>query len=201
MSTSTEVVLALTVGCVLMVIGIMLVIRFVKNRTAKGALVVVMGCAVLATAGVLTCRLVLHEELDDVHPYILDITDPLAQRSEWLWVIPMYMGEPISNHPHWVKELKDSGKKIGLHGVHHTKREFGTDRSDEYIDKGIKEFTKAFGYRPTHFKAPNLSLTPKNREKLENRGLVIRGTLNQVLHSVHHTKNKGRRPNGELLGE
>ena len=149
---------------------------------------------------ILLCRISLHEELDDVHPYILGIDDPLAQRSAWLWVIPMYMGEPISNHPHWVQELKDSGKKIGLHGVYHTKHEFGIDRSDEYIDKGINEFTKAFGYRPTHFKAPGLKLTKANRIKLEKRGLIIQGLLNQILHTVHHSP-KGRRNNGWLLGE
>ena len=146
----------------------------------------------------------LHEELDDVHPYILNIddieNDPLVQRSKWLWVIPLYMGEPLSNHPQWIKKLKDSGKRIGLHGVYHTKTEFGIDRSDEYIDKGIDEFTKAFGYHPTHFKAPGLELTTSNREKLEARGLKIKGKFNQIIHQVHHSP-KGRRENGWLIGE
>jgi hypothetical protein len=201
MNTSTKVVLAIIIGCVLLVTGVILVARLVKNRGIKGVLTIVMGCTLLAAVIILICRLVLHEELDDVHPYILDVNDPLAQRSEWLWVIPMYMGDPISNHPHWIKEIKDSGKKVGLHGVRHTKKEFGVDRSDEYIDEGIEEFTKAFGYPPTHFQAPGLSLTPKNHKKLESKGLVIKGFLNQVFHTVHHNWDKGRKTNGELLGE
>jgi predicted deacetylase len=170
------------------------------NKNLKIILAIVTGCVLLCVSIILVCRLILHEELDDVHPYILDVNDPLAQRSKWLWVIPVYMNEPISNHPQWVKDIKDSGKKIGLHGVYHTKKEFRTDRSDEYIDKGIREFTKAFGYYPTHFKAPGLALTASNRKKIEERGIIIKGLFNQLTHRVHHSP-KGRRTNGLLIGE
>jgi predicted deacetylase len=149
--------------------------------------------------GILLFRLFSHEELDDVHPLIMDVNDPYIKRSEWLWVIPLYMNDPLSNHPEWVQRLKAMGKKIGMHGVRHTKNEFGIDRSNEYIDKGINEFTKAFGY-PSHFKAPGLALTKSNRKKLRDRNIKIKGNLNQISHRVHHSP-KGRRSNGWLLGE
>lgn len=145
-------------------------------------------------------RYTSREELDDVHPLIMDTDDPYIKRSEWLWVIPLYMNVPISNYPEWIDRLKATGKKIGLHGVYHKKLEFGVDRSDEYIDKGIDEFTKAFGYYPTHFKAPGLALTAQNQKKFEERGIEIKGLINQLIYQVHHTSSH-RRPNGWLLGE
>ena len=161
--------------------------------------------SVLIFIAFLTVSLLLHrhfsrEEIDDVHPFIMDVSDPFIQRSTWVWVIPLYMGEPISNHPEWVQNLKKTGKKIGLHGVRHTKKEFGIDLSDEYIDSGINEFTKAFGYKPTHFKAPGLALTKSNAKKLKKRGLKIKSHINQLIHKVHHSP-KHRRANGWLIGE
>lgn len=145
-------------------------------------------------------RLVSREELDDVHPLIMGVNDPHIDRSEWLWVIPLYAGEPISNHPHWCKHLLSTGKKIGLHGVRHTHREFGVEINDHFLDTGIDEFVKAFGFYPTHFKAPSLDLHPANRKKLEDRGIKIFGKFNQVIHNVHHSP-KNRLADGKLAGE
>ena len=140
------------------------------------------------------------EELDDVHPWIMNTNDPLIRKSTWLWVIPLYMDEPISNHPEWVLRLKKSGKKIGMHGVRHTKNEFSIDRTDEYINKGVNEFIKAFGYYPTHFKAPSLLITNTNAKKIRERGIKIRNWLYQRTRRVYHSP-KGRMSNGWLVGE
>lgn len=163
-------------------------------------IIIVAQIVILAIVMVIVSRQTLHEELDDVHPYILDIDDPYLQRSKWLWVIPLYMNEPISNHPEWVQYIKNTGKHIGLHGVHHTYREFATDRSDEYIDKGIEEFTRAFGYYPTHFKAPSLALSENNRRKIIAKGMGIKSHWNQIIHRVYHSPNN-RTANGRLIGE
>ena len=143
-----------------------------------------------------------HEELDDVHPRVQSTNDPLLRRSKWLWVMPLYMNDPISKHPNWVKRIKRTGKKIGLHGVRHTFNEFGHDLPEDYIKKGIDEFTKAFGYPPKHFKAPKLSLTPHNRRIIEKYGMEIKGRLNQLLHQAHHNW-EGRMTDGtnRLPGE
>jgi predicted deacetylase len=125
-------------------------------------------------------------ELDDVHPAVVSTENPRLKESLWLWVIPLYNNDPISAHPEWVDKLKNSGKKLGLHGVYHPNKEFGTDRSDEYIDTGIAEFEKAFGFYPTHFKAPNLALSEGNAEKLRKRGIKIKGLVNQAAHIVFH---------------
>ena len=169
-------------------------------RVIIGICIAAVSALVLTIIGVLVSRLVSHEELDDVHPFIMDVNDPYIKRSEWLWVIPFYLGEPISNHPKWVTQLKETGKKIGLHGVYHTKHEFGVERSNKYIDKGVKEFHKAFGYPPAHFKAPGLALTYGNRKKIESRGMEVKGWWNQICHRVHHSP-KGRLRSGWLIGE
>lgn len=145
-------------------------------------------------------RTFLHEELDDVHPRIMNTDDPHIKRSEWLWVIPLYMDDPISNYPEWINNLKNTGKKLGLHGVKHTHKEFEVDRSDDYIDKGVKEFYKAFGYYPKYFKAPSLAMTKNNTKKIKERGMEIKSYLNQVIHTVHHSP-KHRHGNGKLIGE
>ena len=145
-------------------------------------------------------RSFLHEELDDVHPIIMGSDDPHIQRSKWLWVIPLYMDEPISNYPEWIKDIKNTGKKIGLHGVKHTHKEFGKDLSDDYIDAGVQEFYKAFGYYPKYFKAPSLAMTKNNTKKIEERGMEIKSRINQIIHTVHHSP-KHRYKNGKLIGE
>ena len=155
---------------------------------------------ILILCVVLICRKVLHEEFDDVHPLILDADDKQMKNSKWLWVIPFYNNIPISEDKDWIERLKKTNKKIGLHGVYHTHKEFGIDRDDEYIDKGINEFKKAFGYYPTHFKAPSLSLTKNNADKIRKRGIKIKSYLNQILHNVHHSTNS-RHLDGRLIYE
>jgi len=135
-------------------------------------------------------RALAHHEIDDLHPLLISPDHPDVLRSKYLWVIPMYMGAPISNYPNWVarvKRLRSDGKIIGLHGVRHQDAEFGQELSDEYIDSGIQEFQKAFGFYPRYFKAPQLILSKKNRKKLEDRGLKIKHKVNQVLHTVYHS--------------
>lgn len=148
----------------------------------------------------LLIRNLSHEELDDVHPRVQSVDDPLVKRSKWLWVMPLYMDDPISNHPEWIAKIKATGKMIGLHGVKHTYNEFGRDLSESYIKSGIDEFTKAFGYKPRFFKAPKLSITSKNAVIINKHGMKIKGVLNQLIHRVFHNWNN-RLPDGRLPGE
>lgn len=145
-------------------------------------------------------RLFSRKELDDVHPRIQDIHHPLVKNSKWLWVMPLYMDDPISNHPQWVAELKASGKIIGLHGVKHTYNEFKYDLPEDYIKRGIDEFTKAFGYAPKYFKAPKLALSKANAEIIKKYGMEIKGVFNQLIHHAQHIWTD-RLKDGRLPGE
>lgn len=149
---------------------------------------------------VVVSRNVSPKEYDDAHPLILDVDHPLIQESEWVWVVPLYMGVPLTDYPIWVDKLKKSGKKLGLHGIHHTYDEFGKNRSWNYVYEGVKEFEKAFGYKPSVFKAPKLSMTPHNRDIVEDMGMEIVGRYNQIIHAVSHT-DTDRLSDGRLIGE
>ena len=158
-----------------------------------------MGLILLGVFVLLT-RTFGHKELDDVHPRIMDTDDPYLQRSKYVWVIPLYMDDPISNYPEWVDRLKKSGKIIGLHGVKHTYREFGRDLPLEYIDRGVQEFRKAFGYYPKYFKPPVLDLTEHNGNIIRAYGMEIKSWFNQAIYSVFHS-DKHRTKEGGLEGE
>ena len=161
----------------------------------------ILSLVLLGVFVIILSREYSHREIDDVHPRIIEnMDDPFVRKSKWLWIIPLYMDDPISNYPEWVEEVKKSGKKIGWHGVKHTHKEFEKDLTDEYIDSGIAEFKKAFGFYPTHFKAPSLALTKNNKKKIEDRGIKIKSRFNQVMHTVYHSP-KHRRENGMLIGE
>lgn len=139
-------------------------------------------------------------ELDDVHP-LIKMKPSTYDQAQWLWVIPLYNNDPISNYPEWIQKLKTSGKKIGMHGVKHTLAEFDKKLSNEYIEEGIKEFEKAFGYTPTHFKAPKLMLHEYNQKYIEKRGIKIRNRFDQIVNRVLHTEDDRDKHQGKLTYE
>lgn len=166
----------------------------------KTVFLIILCLIIVIVVAVLEHREFFHREIDDVHPLIMDVDNPYLQDSKWVWVIPLYMNDPVSNYPEWVERLKNTGKKIGLHGVYHKHKEFEKDLSDEYINLGINEFQKAFGFYPKYFKAPSLALTKANKKKIKDCGIKIKGRLNQILHKVYHT-NDHRDERGWLYGE
>lgn len=160
-------------------------------------LITVVTVIVILGLIVLILRETLPAELDDVHPDI-DLPDEAFAKADTLFVIPFYNGVPISSNTEFCEKLKKSGKKLCLHGVTHTFGEFAVDRSEEYIQLGIDEFTRAFGYPPTNFKAPKLQLTSNNRKILvESKGLYLHGRFGQIIHKVAHVHQRiseGRLP-------
>lgn len=130
-------------------------------------------------------------EIDDVHPWIPCQAHWLAD-STWWWVIPLYGDQPLTADPAWVEHAKQSGKKLGMHGVRHTYAEFNTDVSREYVQKGIDEFERAFGYKPTDFKPPKMQITPHNLRLLREMGLTVHTTWQQNVHKIYHCEDHGR---------
>jgi predicted deacetylase len=153
---------------------------------------------------ILTCLLLHrqfnHYELDDVHPSIQSVNHPYIKESKWLWIIPNYNNDPITNYPEWIEYIKNSGKKIGMHGVNHTYKEFGYNVSENYIQQGMNIWKKAFNEYPKYFKAPKLCLSINNKKLLEKKGMKIKGIYNQLLHKVYHTP-ENRFKNGRLKSE
>lgn len=131
------------------------------------------------------------KEIDDVTPEIA-CESKLLEKSDVLWVIPIFDNRSIAEDKAWCESILALNKTLGLHGVYHTYREFGQPRNQEYIDSGIDAFEECFGFKPEMFKAPQLYLSKENENTLENMGLVVKNKLNQLMHKVYHCSDTGQ---------
>jgi predicted deacetylase len=147
---------------------------------------IILTVIIILTIIILVHRKYSHREIDDVHPEI-PMSKEIFDDSKWLWVIPLYAGKPISEYKNWCEKIKKSGKLLGMHGVKHTFDEFNHDITPEYVQEGMDEFKKGFGYYPKYFKAPKLHITKNNRKIIKDRGMILKGHTNQLLHKVYHT--------------
>jgi predicted deacetylase len=130
-------------------------------------------------------RLLSPKELDDVSPGI-PCEQNLLEKADIFWVIPKFKDIPISENKSWCEEILNYNKPLGMHGVNHEYKEFGTDRSQEYVDKGMNIFEKCFGNKPNMFKPPHLEISDNNKNLIKNNNLKLKGKINQILHKVYH---------------
>jgi len=133
-------------------------------------------------------------ELDDLSPGI-SCLEPLVEKSDVLWVIPLYKNESIADNEIWCNYILSFNKKIGMHGVYHSYEEFGTDKGEDYIQKGTLSFERCFGFKPTMFKPPQLEITGENRKLLEKEGFEVKSFWNQLVHKAYHCDDTGVFPN------
>jgi len=133
-------------------------------------------------------------ELDDVTPG-MDCENSLIDESDILWVVPNFNNKTISEDKEWCKEILALNKTLGMHGVSHEFEEFRMDRTQEYLEKGIKIFEDCFGFKPTMFKPPQLRISESNRELIKKNNLTLKYEVNQYLHKVYHCGEYGRKKN------
>jgi Uncharacterized protein conserved in bacteria (DUF2334) len=145
-------------------------------------------------AGLLAIRAFNPVHYDDLHPG-LDTHWDYVKRSDILYVVPKYYGDPLTNHPDYIARLKKlaaGGKELAMHGVEHRpegffiEAEFGKPLPRSYIESGIRTFTKAFGAPPARFKAPCYNLHPKNRAVLEEHGIRVDGPETLLFNKLYH---------------
>lgn len=130
-------------------------------------------------------RLINSRELDDVTPGI-ECQKDLMDKADTLWVIPNYNNFSISENKTWCSYILGLNKSIGMHGVIHEFNEFGTDRNQEYLEKGINIFRDCFNFQPTMFKSPQLKITTNNKELIKENGMKLKYRINQITHKVYH---------------
>jgi hypothetical protein len=133
-------------------------------------------------------RLLNPREIDDVSPGI-PCEKEYLQKSDVLWAIPDFDNIPISENSTWCSYILGLNKTIEMHGVTHEYDEFGTDRTDEYLQNGTKIFRDCFGFAPTSFKPPQLIISKNNKELIKNNNLKLKFVFNQVIHKVYHCNN------------
>ncbi len=138
-------------------------------------------------------RLISPREIDDVTPGISCGNEKkYIEKSEYLWVIPNFQGNKISENLEWCEEILSLNKTLGMHGIKHTYREFKRENiSQEELQDGIEIFEECFGYNPKHFKYPQLRYNKQNKELLKQNNLKIRTKFSQFTHKVYHCDNAG----------
>lgn len=138
-------------------------------------------------------RLISPREIDDVTPGIpCENEKKYVEKSEYLWVIPNFQGNKISENPEWCKEILSLNKTLGMHGIKHTYREFKRENiTQEELQEGIGIFEECFGYKPKIFKYPQLRHNKENKKLLEQNNLKIRTKFSQFTHKIYHCNNGG----------
>jgi predicted deacetylase len=135
-------------------------------------------------------RLFSERQLDDVNP-LISCEEELIQKSDILYVIPKFEGVGISSNPEWCTKILAYNKTLGLHGVYHTYQEFKTERNQSYLAEGEEEFYNCFGFYPTRFKAPQVTMSLGNERMLIERGYKLDTLLTDSIHKVYHCNNQG----------
>ena len=135
---------------------------------------------------------------DDITP-LIPINETYLKKADILFVIPKYNNKTITDYPDFITYLKkyasENNKTIALHGYTHNPEgyfsisEYGYELSEEYIKENIDLFTKAFGFKPTLFKAPCYNLHPKNKKILEKYGLKISNVNTLLFNKLFHNNN------------
>lgn len=138
-------------------------------------------------------RLVSPREIDDVTPGIpCENEKKYVEKSEYLWVVPNFQGNKISENPEWCEKILSLNKTLGMHGIKHTYREFKRENiTQEELNLGIQEFEKCFGYKPEMFKPPNLYLNKKNKNLIKQNNFILKYRFNQEIHKVYHCNDTG----------
>ncbi len=139
-------------------------------------------------------RIITPTEIDDVHPNI-ECGGIQKYNPDVLWVIPLYEGVGISNNQEWCREILSLNKTLGMHGVYHKYREFSQIKFTEYLNEGMDEFEKCFGYKPETFKPPQLRINLQNKKILKENNLIVKNKFNQVTHKVYHCDGMSKIPN------
>ncbi|MFH1803117.1 MAG: DUF2334 domain-containing protein [archaeon] len=130
-------------------------------------------------------------ELDDVTPEI-PCSHELLKKTDTLWVIPKFNNTPISENREWCDQILALNKTLGLHGFYHTYQELNSEITQGQLDEAITIFEDCFHRPPKTFKPPQLKISKENKQLIENNGLEVKTTFNQITHKVYHCSDTGR---------
>ena len=135
-------------------------------------------------------RFVMPRQLDDVSPEI-GCSEEIIGKSDILTVVPLFNNKSIADEGEWCDYIGSLNKTLVLHGVYHSYKEFEETRSEEYINRGAKEFERCFGFYPEIFEAPQMALSEENEKTLEKMGFEIIGKSNEFIRKVYHCQEEG----------
>lgn len=154
---------------------------------------IILSLIVCSEFAIFLTRAFSERQIDDVNPGI-QCDANLIEKSDVLFVIPLFENKSIADNNSWCEEMLQSGKKLEMHGVYHTYHEFMTIRNESYLDKGTVAFEDCFGFKPEGFKAPQMALSNENRKWMEKK-MRVYPWFNQIIHKVYHCNDTGIIPN------
>lgn len=153
-----------------------------KKRTK---IVIVLAIVMIIFILLVILRVILPRQIDDVNPSRFCDSEFL-NKSEIFMVIPLLGNQSIADDPVWCKNILKLNKTLGMHGVYHTENEFMNTRDRSYIQRGMEEFNKCFGFYPNIFLAPEFSLSEENEKTLREMNFTIIKLPYDITHKVYH---------------
>jgi predicted deacetylase len=153
-------------------------------------LLIIFGFILFLGVFVILYRNFSPKELDDVTPGI-ECEKELMDKTQVYYVIPLFENKSIADNKTWCDYIRSLNKTLEMHGVYHTYNEFYTQRDEDYVNLGIAEFEKCFGFKPERFKAPQLALSSGNKKVLRAIGLNIEGNPSGLFHKAYHCSDTG----------
>ena len=150
----------------------------------KRGMIILLVLAILLIS-LFSMRILSPKEIDDVTPAFF-CAEEILDKSDILFVIPIFNNKPISENPEWCEYILSLNKTLGLHGVYHDYREFEIDRSQTYLQKGIDEFKSCFGYEPEIFKPPQNKISKNNRKLIKENNMKLKTIPNKIIHKIYH---------------
>lgn len=142
----------------------------------------------------LTCRLLLPRQIDDVNPY-MKCEEADLEKSNVFYVVPKFNNISINESRVWCDYILSMNKTLYLHGITHTYKEFKGNISEEDLQEAIDIFYDCFGFYPEKFKPSHLAISAENKKLLKKFNLSLDLTYNQFLHKVYHCNDSGILPN------
>ena len=127
------------------------------------------------------------KHLDDVSPGI-PCDEALLKKADVFYVIPLFENKSISENQEWCQHILSFNKTLALHGAYHIYEEFLTDRDEEYLQKGINEFEKCFGFKPERFKPPQIAISENNKKLIKSK---MQLDMTNIFHKAYHCSNTG----------
>jgi len=158
--------------------------RILKSKVILLVLVMFLACIFV----LFLIRNLSSRELDDVYPGRY-CSEDLINKSDVIFVVPMPNSISIANNRLWCKDMLQLNKTIGMHGVYHAPDnpgEFAINRNENYIQIGLEEFKKCFGFYPQLFKAPEYKLSKENALLIKRMNLSIISESHALFHKNYH---------------
>lgn len=146
---------------------------------------IILAAVLILVVSLAIARRILPRQIDDVRPGRL-CGEELLSDSSVLMVIPIFENHSIAENKTWCEGILALNKSIGMHGVYHTPEEFLIARDGNYVNSGIEEFNKCFGFYPKIFSAPEIKLSGANKNLISAMNLTIHGLPYYTTHRVYH---------------